>query len=179
MAHCPRCGAYIPMNETACPACGYDSAAPQQQGSQTAWGAAAAQQRPAQEHHQQHTAGAEETPRQEETSPATPWEPWKQTEQSGRSDPRRLSVLSYVGPLFLLPLFLHRDDPFVRFHANQGLVLFLLECLILTIFGDGLLAVAGLIFCVYCLVRGAKNVAEGKMARLPLIGGIQLLRASK
>ena len=24
MSYCPRCGAYIPIGETACPACGYD-----------------------------------------------------------------------------------------------------------------------------------------------------------
>ncbi len=178
MDFCPHCGAYIPLNETVCPACGFDSAAAsQQQSGQSSWGGAAAaqqQQRP-QQQNQQHYQQQNAEPRQEESHPAA-WEPWKKTEEDAKTDPRRLSVLSYVGPLFLLPLFLHKNDPFVRFHANQGLVLFLLECLVFTILGRGLLGAAGLLFCVYCLVRGAKNVAEGKMARLPLIGGIQLLK---
>ena len=109
-----------------------------------------------------------------ETAPQS-WEPWKQ-ETAPAADNRRLSVLSYVGPLFLLPLLLHKNDSFTRYHANQGCVLFILECLIGILLGNGLLAVAASLFCVYCLVRGAKNVAAGRMSPLPFIGNFQVLK---
>lgn len=40
---------------------------------------------------------------------------------------RPLAVLSYVGPFVVIPLVFARESKFARFHANQGLILFLLE----------------------------------------------------
>ena len=188
MSYCTRCGAYIPEGERVCQACGYDGTAQKSGAEESAredWSRAGAAQ-------QQYTDTSKD-PWESKKRVREPWEqgedwkPWlrgSRTERQGGSAPsggqtgdeRRLSVLSYVGPLFLLPLLLRRNDPFVRFHANQGLVLFLLECLLGTVLGDGLLALAGWIFCLYCLVQGAKNVAAGRMTPLPLIGGIQLLK---
>ena len=147
MSYCTHCGAQIPATAKFCPNCGRSTAA----------GGAQTQSAPKTESVQQS------------------WEPWKE-EAPRASDNRRLSVLSYVGPLFLLPLYLHKNDPFVRYHANQGCVLFILECLIGILLGDGLLAVAATLFCVYCLVQGAKNVAAGRMVPLPFIGKFQVLK---
>ena len=151
MSFCTHCGAYIPVDEKACPACGKSAAF---QGGAAAQTQSEAETETVQSEWTLHTAHS----------------------SAGSGDNRRLSVLSYVGPLFLLPLFLHKDDPFVRFHANQGCVLFILECLIGILLGDGLLAVAGTLFCLYCLVQGAKNVAAGRMAPLPVIGKYQVLK---
>lgn len=41
-----------------------------------------------------------------------------------------LSVLSYLGFLFVIPLFMRKRFCFARFHANQGLVLFVAEACI-------------------------------------------------
>jgi len=147
MSYCIHCGAYIPEGGKHCPACG-----------KAAFSGAAQTQ---------------ETPKSESVQPI--WEP--RTEDAPQAaDNRRLSVLSYVGPLFFLPLYLHKNDPFVRYHANQGCILFILECLIGILLGDGLLAVAASFFCIYCLVQGAKNVAAGRMAPLPYIGKFQILK---
>ena len=36
-----------------------------------------------------------------------------------------MGILSYIGILVLIPIFAAKDDPFVRYHANQGLVNFI------------------------------------------------------
>ena len=95
---------------------------------------------------------------------------------SASTDDRRLNILCYVGPFFLLPMFLKKTDLFSRYHINQGMVLFCLEMLCKFIFDGGLLGVIAFLFELYCVVLGAKNVAAGKMEPLPLIGKIQLLK---
>ena len=40
---------------------------------------------------------------------------------------RAISVLSYLGPLFFVPLVATPNSKFARFHANQGLILFAIE----------------------------------------------------
>lgn len=42
---------------------------------------------------------------------------------------RFYAALSYVGPLFLLPALLVKDNAFVKFHVRQGLLLFVVEFL--------------------------------------------------
>ena len=90
-----------------------------------------------------------------------------------------LSVLSYLGPLFVIPLFTRKDDDFARYHANQGLVLLVAEgvaSMALSILGleslgflVGLAGLAG-------TVKGISNVLRGKKEPLPFIGGINLLK---
>ena len=36
-----------------------------------------------------------------------------------------MAILAYFGILFLIPLFAAKNDPFARYHTNQGLVLFI------------------------------------------------------
>lgn len=40
---------------------------------------------------------------------------------------RYVACISYVSLLFILPLLIVRDSPFVKEHAKQGMVLFLFE----------------------------------------------------
>lgn len=42
-------------------------------------------------------------------------------------DSKAFNVLSYIGPLFIVSLLAKPGDADARFHANQGLVLFLAE----------------------------------------------------
>lgn len=104
-----------------------------------------------------------------------------------------LAAFSYFGALVLLPLFLRRESPFARFHANQGLVLFLGEIICQAVsrgmhmvqgwgwpfwgFGmmGGALDILDLVFVV-CSIWGIINVCTGKYASLPVIGSIQLLK---
>ena len=195
MSYCTRCGSYIPQGETACPACGYDPEAEkaEQQQTQFTGGAAQAAQAAPQsqqgEYHSQqgsYQAQTEEKPQ----SQAMTWAPWNQEEekqegsygsaqeQTGSAvseELRRLSVLSYIGPFFLLPLFLHKDNEFIRYHANQGLCLFIFEVITNMLFG-GILHLASLLFSIYCVVLGAKAAASGKTLELPLVGKWRILK---
>ena len=246
MAYCKKCGAYIPIDETACPACGYDpdeeerkarEAAEEEKRKQEeaarraederrrkqeaeAW---AARERAREEERRraaqagnnrrygssqtQYTSqrtgqsgaaqGQYASQRKEET-----WvPPWSQTEEQDRTagsgaaqsgfdtqmrdrakesvENQKLSVLSYIWPLALIPLALRGKDDFARYHANQGLVLLISEGVAsaaLSILG---LESMGFLVGLWGLVgtiKGISNVLHGKKEPLPFIGGINLLK---
>ncbi|MGI5884761.1 MAG: zinc ribbon domain-containing protein [Candidatus Spyradocola sp.] len=102
-----------------------------------------------------------------------------------------MAVLSYIGILVLVPIFAAKDSPFARFHANQGLILFLAEVIfgvanvILTVIFAFLGPIALLwsivAFLVYIaflvlLILGIINAAQGQAKELPLIGKIRILQ---
>ena len=86
---------------------------------------------------------------------------------------RNLSILSYLGPLFLIPMITRREDDFAQFHARQGLSLFVTSAALNLVCGAmgigtglaGLVSLAGMIF-------GISNVIRGKKEPLPLIGNL-------
>jgi len=100
-------------------------------------------------------------------------------------------ILAYLGPLCLVPIFAAKDSPFAKYHANQGLVLFLLEIIIIislrvinviifTVMPEvgfiaSILGLAHLAWLIL-LVIGIINAAAGKCVPLPVIGGIKLLK---
>jgi len=103
-------------------------------------------------------------------------------------------IIAYLWILCLVPIFAAKDSPFAKYHANQGLVLFLLEIIIsislyvidivlFTILPS--LGITGYIVSILNLVHlgplillimGIINAAAGKCVPLPLIGGFKLLR---
>jgi uncharacterized membrane protein len=90
------------------------------------------------------------------------------------SDNRPITVLSYIGFLFLVPLLTARDDKFVQFHAKQGAALFLTFLLasvvnVVPVLGQ-LISSLGTIFCVVLAIMGIFNVLNGEQKELPLIG---------
>ena len=95
-----------------------------------------------------------------------------------------MSVLAYIGFLFLVPLLACPNSKFARYHTNQGLVLFLLEFAlgilgIIPIAGliiGGLLSAVGGIFTLVLMIMGIINAAQGQAKELPLIGKITLLK---
>ena len=44
-----------------------------------------------------------------------------------------MGVLAYIGILVLIPIFAAKNSPFARFHANQGLILFIAELCLMVI----------------------------------------------
>lgn len=83
------------------------------------------------------------------------------------------AVLAYVGILFLIPLLLCKDSEFVRFHTNQGIVLFIagVICAIVPIIG-WIASIGVLVLMVFSLI----NVSNGDMKELPVIGKIKILK---
>ena len=196
MAYCKKCGAYIPIDETACPACGYDpeeearqakeaeEAAKRQEEEkkraeeeerkrrekEAAW-AERERQREAEERRRaeerrkqgyaygaaqsQYTSqhsGQSSAYQSQQTSQHTQqtWTPpWQQGAAAQNSfsdysdmrdearesvDKQKLSILSYLGPLWFIPLIARNNDDFARYHTKQGLALLIFNGL-MTILG--------------------------------------------
>lgn len=104
------------------------------------------------------------------------------------NDNKGMSVLAYIGFLFLIPLLACPNSRFARYHTNQGLVLFLMELaigVVIGIFGiipvigiiiGGLLGSVGGILALVLSILGIVNVAQGQAKELPIIGKITLLK---
>ncbi|MDR3267625.1 MAG: hypothetical protein LBT83_00975 [Tannerella sp.] len=94
------------------------------------------------------------------------------------------AILAYFGILFLVPLLAAKESPFARFHANQGLVLFLVEIAlqIIIFILAAIVPVLALILNFLLLVPaifailGIINAAKGEVKELPLIGGFTLIK---
>lgn len=104
-----------------------------------------------------------------------------------------MAVLAYFGLLVLIPLLAAKQDPFARYHTNQGLVLFLasvissvlsnvLTTLLIDISSTAVLIISGvfgilaLVWFVFSII-GIVHAAKGQTKPLPLIGGIRLLKS--
>ena len=101
-------------------------------------------------------------------------------------------ILAYLGILCLVPILAAKESPFARYHANQGLVLFILwiviavalniiDLVLLTILPSGMGFIVSILSLAYLgililVILGIINAAAGKCVPLPLIGGIKLLK---
>jgi uncharacterized membrane protein/ribosomal protein L32 len=121
-------------------------------------------------------------------------------------DNKIFALLSYIGPLFLVPVLAAPKSKYARFHANQGLVLFLAEIIIALplraldwvngfIFGNfplfngwlsfvpavigAAISLVGLVVGMLALVLaviGVINAFQGKANELPFIGKMRILK---
>lgn len=180
MNYCPNCGAYIPDGATKCVACGYDPSEKKEK-TQSGFGAAAAQ-----------TQARPEPPHQEERQSYTGTvvdddDPGPRGQSYGY-DPiaedalrnRGLGILCYIGPLFLFPLLTRKNSAFIRYHANQGLSLFIAEivinlCYSIPVMG-WLVGLVGGILALAAFLSGVLNAANGRMRPIPFFGGLNLIR---
>ncbi len=91
-----------------------------------------------------------------------------------------IAAISYIWILFLVPLFAAKDDAFARFHANQGLLLFLVSVVlgiiaIIPVIGAIISGIGGIVTFVFAIL-GIINALKGEMKPLPFIGGIQIIK---
>lgn len=102
-----------------------------------------------------------------------------------------MSILAYLGPLVLIPIFGAKNSRFARFHANQGLILFIvliiyaiisnvLSSIILAIswrlyFITNILSLVNIVFTVMAVI-GIINAVKGRAKELPVIGSIKVLK---
>lgn len=107
------------------------------------------------------------------------------------SNDKVYGILSYIGILVLVPLLAGKSQ-FARFHANQGLVLFIADivlgvCISITTLVLSPLGVVGSILggivsgvlglCILIMaILGIVNAVNGEMKPLPIIGGIKLIK---
>ena len=123
-----------------------------------------------------------------------------QTDHTAEFDPndiaqnKGMALLSYLSLLFLIPLLACPNSRYARFHANQGLVLFLAEVILGVASGIvslilrmafyfspvgsvlvGLISFAVAVVILIMVVLGLINAANGKAKELPVIGKIKLV----
>lgn len=92
-----------------------------------------------------------------------------------------ICAAAYFGFFFFLPLVAMPNSQKGRFHANQGLVLFICNIVIgvftgvlSVMFGDLLEIIAAI--PPMLMVYGAANAFKGNMTELPIIGKIQIIK---
>ena len=99
--------------------------------------------------------------------------------QSGQTK-TLMGVLAYLGPLVIISFLMAKDDPFVKFHIKQGLVLFIAE-IILWILSSYFWVMFYQFWMLYQLlnlgllvlvIMGIINVVQGKEQELPLVGSL-------
>lgn len=96
---------------------------------------------------------------------------------------KALSALAYFGILFFLPLVAADNQQYGKFHANQGLILFVFNVLLGIVSGIlGFIPLIGWIvgrvvnvIQIIYLILGIVNGATGRMQKLPFIGDIVTL----
>ncbi len=94
--------------------------------------------------------------------------------QSGEKN-TLMGVLSYLGPLIIVPFLTAKDDPFVKYHIKQGAVLviiwiglMILESMFwMLMYGIGNLLNLGVLVLA---IIGIVNVTKGEQKELPLVG---------
>lgn len=161
MAFCNKCGNQLPDGANNCPNCGAPAG-----------------------NTQQNTQNAQDfVNNMMNTNDTT-----SQFDPQDINNNKGISVLAYIGFLFLVPLLACPNSKFARYHTNQGLVLFLLEFALGVVTGilgiipiagliiGGLLSAVGGIFTLVLMIMGIINAAQGQAKELPLIGKITLLK---
>ena len=95
-----------------------------------------------------------------------------------------LSLLSYLGILWLIPLLAAPNSRFAKFHTNQGLILWIAKLIVgvvtpvlalIPILGWIALLVIGIITLALMIV-GIVNAVQGRAKQLPIIGKFTLLK---
>lgn len=100
---------------------------------------------------------------------------------------RVFGILAYISFFCLVSMIVSKDSPYTKYHANQGLVLFIAELATFFITGAfvfipflGILVYyIHLLFLLVFLglaIWGIINAAAGKCVPLPVIGGIKIFK---
>ncbi len=91
-----------------------------------------------------------------------------------------MSVLAYISILVLIPLLAAKDDPVVKFHIRQGLVLFIMQVGLWAI-GNYAWMFLGMFYPLLNLINlgilvlaiiGIVNAVKKQEKELPLVGGL-------
>ena len=169
MAFCEKCGTAVADDVTFCPSCGNPMAvsAPEQQNTDQ-------------------TDVSAKLAALNDTADTT-----AEFDADDIAGNKAMGILAYIGPLVFVPMFAAKSSKFARFHANQGLTLFIacaawsilygiLSRIILAIswrlsFVSSLIGLVSVVFVVLA-VLGIVNAANGRAKELPVIGRFTFLK---
>ncbi len=99
-------------------------------------------------------------------------------EQSDIESNKVMAILAYI--IFFIPLLAAKNSKFARFHANQGLVLFIVAIVssfvsVIPYIGYIITSIVSLAVFVLSIL-GIINAAGGKAKELPVIGKFKILK---
>lgn len=77
-------------------------------------------------------------------------------------------AVSYLWILSLVALAARKDNDFVRFHASQGILLFIISLVMMVIPVVGV--IINIIIAIFCIVAIIKSL-KGEKWSMPVIGG--------
>ncbi|MCA9392315.1 DUF4870 domain-containing protein [candidate division WWE3 bacterium] len=106
----------------------------------------------------------------------------QQTPPAGGQHNTGMAMIAYL--LFFVPLLTgdaHKDE-FVKFHTNQGTLLFILSVAVSVVgtvvpfLGWFLVIPLGGLFTFVLFVMGIINASKGEMKELPVIGKYQIIK---
>lgn len=103
-----------------------------------------------------------------------------------------ISLFAYIGILWLIPLLAGKDSKYARFHANQGLLLFICEAawsIVVSILSaifyainfwvgsivSSILGLASVVFLVFAIL-GIVAAVNKQEKELPIIGKFRILK---
>lgn len=102
---------------------------------------------------------------------------------------KTMAILAYIGPLCFVPTFAAKESKFARYHANQGLALFIIEAALYVLrtffvvilplgvaWAISLIIGLALIFPLVLSIIGIVNAAQGKTKDLPIVSKIKILK---
>lgn len=130
MALCKNCGQQLPENANACPYCGtFVNGQNVQQAAQPVEQQAPQQnyQQAPQQNYQQNYQQAPQQNYQQGYAPQQGYAQPYVTPDMDVQQSKGIAWLSYMGLLFLIPMFVRRQSDYTRFHVKQGVTLFAVE----------------------------------------------------
>lgn len=113
-----------------------------------------------------------DTQSQPNTNPAPQVPPASPPPPSGPQKNTLMAILSYLGILVIVPLLTAKDDPFVKFHIKQGLVLLICYVIGGFVFWVPFIGWALWLVLAVFMIMGIMNASAGKEKELPIIGSI-------
>ena len=169
MAFCGNCGTKIDDNAKFCPGCGQAVEAPATEQIKTE---ATEQPKAEQAQGQQNDLSAKIV-NLNNTKDTT-----DQFDKDDIEKNKAMGLLAYI--LFFIPLLAAKDSPFARYHANQGLVLFLCGLIssvlwIIPILGWIIAPILSIVITVLAVI-GIINALNGRAKELPIIGKYKILK---
>ena len=170
MAFCGNCGTKIDDNAKFCPGCGEAVAAPATEETKEQTTEQPKAEPSAQQSQTDFSAKVANLNNTKDT-----------TDQFDKDDIEKnkaMGLLAYI--LFFIPLLAAKDSPFARYHANQGLVLFLCGLIssvlwIIPILGWIIAPLLSIVITVLAVI-GIINALNGKAKELPIIGKFKILK---
>ena len=91
-----------------------------------------------------------------------------------------ISIVGYLGILFLIPLLAGKNNQFAQYHANQSLLLFICAIICNIIAYIPVISIVGTILSLVVfifMIIGMVNAGRLEAKPLPLIGNITLIKS--